>query len=223
MVHLSAHALACRRGERLVFTGVDFRLNGGGALLVVGPNGAGKSSLLRVLAGLLRPFAGAVLWNGLDIARDPAEHRSRVAFLGHQDAVKAALTVGEELIFWTAVDGGGAAATPAALAAMDLARLVDFPCRRLSAGQKRRLAIARVLARVRAPIWLLDEPTNGLDAEARKRLFRALAAHREGGGLIIAASHENLDLPEAAILDLRPFAESARVAEVRGLEVDRVI
>jgi heme exporter protein A len=223
MVHLSAHALACRRGERLVFTGLDFRLNGGGALLVVGPNGAGKSSLLRVLAGLLRPFAGAVLWNGLDVARDPAEHRGRVAFLGHQDAVKAALTVGEELAFWTAVDGGGETAAPAALAAMDLTRLVDFPCRRLSAGQKRRLAIARVLARVRAPIWILDEPTNGLDTEARKRLFRALAAHRDGGGLVVAASHETLDLPEAAILDLRAFAESARIAEVRGLEVDRVI
>ena len=105
----------------------------------------------------------------------------------------------------------------------DLLPLADLPARVLSAGQKRRLAIARVLARVHAPIWILDEPTNGLDTEARKRLFRALAAHRQGGGLVIAASHETLDLPEAAILDLRPFAESARVVEVRGLEVDQVI
>lgn len=223
MVHLSAHALACRRGERLVFTGVDFRVNAGAALLVIGPNGAGKSSLLRMLAGLLTPFAGAVLWDGIDIARDPAEHRGRVAFLGHQDAVKPALTVGEELAFWTAIDGGGETAAPAALAAMDLERLVDFPCRRLSAGQKRRLAIARVLARVRAPIWILDEPTNGLDAEARARLSRALAAHRAGGGLVVAASHGGLDLPDAATLDLTPFAESARIAEVRGLEVDQLV
>jgi heme exporter protein A len=223
MGHLSVTALACRRGERLIFTGLDFRLNAGGALLAVGPNGSGKSSLLRVLAGLLRPAAGGVFWDGVDVARDPAEHRGRIAFLGHQDAVKPPLTVGEEIAFWAAIDGGGDNAAPAALAAMELTRLVDFPCRHLSAGQKRRVAIARVLARVRAPIWILDEPTNGLDAEARARLARTLAAHRAGGGLVVAASHEGLDLPDASVLDLRPFADSARAAEVRGLEVDQLV
>jgi heme exporter protein A len=223
MAHLSASALACRRSDRLVFTGLDARLDSGGALLVVGANGSGKSSLLRLLAGLLRPFAGAIFWDGADIAADAYAHRARVAYLGHGDAIKPALTVSEEIGFWTAIDGVGQHAARAALAAMDLVRLADFPCRHLSAGQKRRLAIARVLARIDAPLWILDEPTNGLDAEARRRLARALAAHRDGGGMVVAASHEDLDLPGAQILELGPFAAEARAAEVRGLEVDQLV
>jgi heme exporter protein A len=223
MIRLSASALACRRGERLVFTGLDFSLTPGGALLAVGANGSGKSSLLRLLAGLLPPFAGTITWDAESIARDPHAHRRRVAYLGHADAVKSALTVGEDIRFWTALEGGRPEAGSAALAAMGLASLVDLSCRHLSAGQKRRLALARVLARVDAPLWILDEPTNGLDTEARQRLVRALAAHRDGGGIVIAASHESLDLPGALILDIGPFAVEARSADVRGLEVDQLV
>jgi len=223
MGHLSVSGLACRRSERLVFTGLDFRLDAGAALLVVGPNGSGKSSLLRLLAGLLRPFAGAILWDGRDIAADAHAHRARVAYLGHGDAVKPTLTVAEEIGFWAAIDGARVETGTAALTAMDLTRLADFPCRHLSAGQKRRLAIARVLARIEAPLWILDEPTNGLDAEARRRLGRALAAHRDGGGMVVAASHEGLDLPGAQVLELGPFAAEAKAAEVRGLEVDQLV
>jgi heme exporter protein A len=222
MIVLSASALACRRGERLVFSGLDFSLAAGSALLVAGANGSGKSSLLRLLAGLLTPFAGAIAWNGEPVARDPHAHRRRVAYLGHADAVKASLSVGEDIRFWTALDGNRDTGD-AALAAMGLASLVQLPCRHLSAGQKRRLALARVLARVHAPLWILDEPTNGLDAEARRRLARALAAHRDGGGLVVAASHEDLALPGAAVLDMGPFAVEARTADVRGLEVDQVV
>jgi heme exporter protein A len=223
MAHLSVSGLACRRSDRLVFTGLDVRLDAAAALLVVGPNGSGKSSLLRLLAGLLRPFAGAIRWDGADIADDVYAHRARLAYLGHGDAVKPSLTAAEEIGFWAAVDGARAGAGAAALAAMDMTRLADFPCRHLSAGQKRRLAIARVLARIEAPLWILDEPTNGLDAEARRRLGRALAAHRDGGGMVVAASHEGLDLPGAQILELGPFAAEAKAAEVRGLEVDELV
>jgi heme exporter protein A len=206
-----------------VFTGLDFRLDTGAALLVVGPNGSGKSSLLRLLAGLLRPFAGAIRWDGADIASDVHAHRARLAYLGHGDAVKPTLTVGEEIGFWAAIEGARAETGAAALAAMDLTRLADFPCRHLSAGQKRRLAIARVLARIEAPLWIFDEPTNGLDAEARRRFGRALAAHRAGGGMVVAASHEGLELPGARILELGSFAAEAKAAEVRGLEVDQLV
>jgi heme exporter protein A len=223
MAHLSVSGLACRRSDRLVFTGLDARLDSGGALLVVGANGSGKSSLLRILAGLLRPFAGAIFWDGADVTADAYAHRARLAYLGHGDAIKPPLTVGEEIGFWTAIDGVGQDAARAALAAMDLTRLADFPCRHLSAGQKRRLAIARVLARIDAPLWILDEPTNGLDAEARRRLARALAAHRDGGGMVVVASHEGLDLHGAQVLELGPFAAEARAAEVRGLEVDQLV
>ena len=220
---LSTIGLGCRRSERLVFTGLNLRLESGGALLVVGANGSGKSSLLRLLAGLLHPFAGTILWGGAEIIDDATAHRARVAYLGHGDAIKPTLTVAEEIDFWTALDGAGEQASKAALAAMGLTQLASFPCRHLSAGQKRRLAIARVLARINAPLWILDEPTNGLDAEARQRLASALAAHRDGGGMVVAASHEGLELAGAEILELGPFAAQARIAEVRGLEVDQVI
>lgn len=221
--HLSTIGLGCRRSERLVFTGLEVHLESGGALLVVGANGSGKSSLLRLLAGLLRPYAGTILWGGAKITDDAAAHRARVAYLGHGDAIKPTLTVAEEIEFWTALDGANERAGKAALAAMGLAQLASFPCRHLSAGQKRRLAIARVLARTNAPLWILDEPTNGLDAEARQRLARALTAHRDGGGMVVAASHEGLDLAGAQVLELGPFAAQARSAEVRGLEVDQLV
>src|SRR3954464_2527294 len=141
MTQFSATALACRRGERLVFTGLDLSLDEGGALVAVGANGSGKSSLLRLLAGLLSPFAGSIAWDGVPVSRDPFAHRRRVAYLAHADAVKPALTVGEDIRFWTALGDSPSEAGAAALTAMGLAALVDLPCRHLSAGQKRRLAL----------------------------------------------------------------------------------
>lgn len=184
--------LACRRGGRLLFDAVSARVEPGGALLLTGPNGAGKSSLLRLLAGLLRPESGSVSGGG------------RRAFAGHDVALKPRQTLGAELEYWARLDGGrdGLPATlSAALAAMNLAGLVDVPCRYLSSGQKRRAAIARVIA-AKADCWLLDEPTAGLDAASAGLLAAAMGRHRATGGLVVAAVHGDIGLDGAAQLRL---------------------
>ena len=189
---LQAEGLAAFRGERLVFSGLSFAVPAGGALLLVGPNGSGKSTLLRLLAGLGRLEAGRLLWDGQDALADLPTHAARLRYLGHQDAVKPGLTVAENLRFW-----GGADAIAGALGAVDLARLADLPARMLSAGQKRRLALAR-LALSETALWLLDEPTLGLDVASVARFGTLLAAHRAQGGLVVAATHLPLPLPGAA-------------------------
>jgi heme exporter protein A len=194
---LEARELACLRGERVVFAGVSFRLAPGGALLLTGANGAGKSSLLRLLAGLLRPAAGALLWEGADALADRAGHARRLRFLSPQDAVKPALTARENLAFFARLHGGGGNAD-AALDALGLLPLAELPVRLLSTGQRRRLALARLALAPAAPLWLLDEPTLGLDAAAVERLGGLLARHREGGGAVVAATHLPLPLPGAA-------------------------
>ena len=193
---LQAVGLAAFRGERLVFAGLSFALPAGGALVLTGPNGSGKSTLLRLLAGLARPEAGQLLWDGADTLADLPSHAARLRYLGHQDAVKPGLTVAENLRFW-----GGGEAIGRALEAVDLRRLADLPARMLSAGQRRRLAIAR-LAMTPAPLWLLDEPTVGLDAASVARVGALLAAHRGGGGMVVAATHLPLPLADAAELSL---------------------
>ena len=190
---LVAEDLAVFRGERLVFRDVGFRLSIGGALVLAGPNGSGKSTLLRLLAGLIRPAAGRVTWDGADALTDLAAHGRRVAYLGHQDAVKPGLTVTENLHFAAAVSRRPIAD---ALAAVGLAALADLPAKMLSAGQKRRLAIARLLLAA-APLWLLDEPTLGLDTASIDRFGQLLAAHRAAGGMVVAATHVPLPLPDA--------------------------
>ena len=195
---LQAAGLAAFRGERLVFRDLDFSVAPGGALLLTGPNGSGKSTLLRLLAGLLRPAAGELLWYGQDALVDLSEHARRVAYVGHQDAVKLALTAGENLRFAARLRGGDVGL---ALAAVGLEALGDLPARMLSAGQRRRLALAR-LALGRAQVWLLDEPTLGLDAPAVERFGAMLAAHRAGGGMVVVATHLPLPL-EGAELRLR--------------------
>src|SRR5690348_618164 len=199
----SAHDLACRRGERLVFAGLAFALPPGGALLLTGANGSGKSSLLRLMAALSRPEAGALRWDGTPVSDDPAAHRARLHFIGHQDAVKPALAVAETLRFWAGMHGGAAVA--AALAHFRLAMLSDWPCRHLSAGQRRRLALARLLASP-APLWLLDEPLNGLDAEAQADLLAAVAAHRDKGGRVALSTHAEVAIAGAVALSLADFA-----------------
>ncbi|HEY0420152.1 MAG TPA: heme ABC exporter ATP-binding protein CcmA [Acetobacteraceae bacterium] len=193
---LKAEGLAALRGERLVFDRLGFTLAASGALLLLGPNGSGKSTLLRLLAGLVRPDAGRMFWNGADALADRTAHAGRISYLGHQDAVKPGLTAAENLRLW-----GDAAAVAAALAEAALSPLADLPARMLSAGQKRRLALAR-LSLTSAPLWLLDEPTLGLDTNAVERLGTVLARHRAGGGMVVTATHLPLPLPNASELAL---------------------
>ncbi len=195
---LRAEGLAAFRAERLVLCQISFAVDRGSAMLVLGANGSGKSTLLRLLAGLKPADAGAVLWDGEDVARDPVAHAGRVAYVGHLDAIKPALTVAENLRFNARLSGGDPAA---ALAALDLTPLAELPARMLSAGQRRRLALAR-LALSRAPLWLLDEPSLGLDAASVAHLGTLLAAHRAARGVVVAATHLSLPLPDAAELRL---------------------
>lgn len=195
---LRAERLAAFRAERLVFREVGFAISPGGALLLLGPNGSGKSTLLRLLAGLKQPDAGTITWYGKNIATDPGAHAARVAYVGHLDAVKPGLTAAENLAYDARLGGGN---TEVALAALDLAPLAALPARMLSAGQRRRLALAR-LALIPAPLWLLDEPTIGLDAAAIDKFGAIMAAHRAGGGVIVAATHVALPMPGAAELRL---------------------
>jgi heme exporter protein A len=196
---LAAEDVAVFRGEKLIFRDLSLRVAAGGALVLAGPNGSGKSTLLRLLAGLVRPAAGRLLWDGADALSDLADHGRRVAYLGHLDAVKMGLTVTENLGFSAAVSGRPIVA---ALEALGLAALADLPARMLSAGQKRRLALSRLVLSA-APLWLLDEPTLGLDTASIGRFGALLAAHRAGGGMVVAATHVPLPLPDAAELRLR--------------------
>ncbi|MDE0050826.1 MAG: heme ABC exporter ATP-binding protein CcmA [Rhodospirillales bacterium] len=199
--------MACIRGERPVFSGVSFRLERGGALALVGPNGAGKSSLLRILAGLLKRADGTLEWDSAPIDENWAAHRGRLHYVGHLDAVKPTLTVAENLDGWARFRGAARAA-PEALAALGIEDLADVFGRYLSAGQKRRLALARVLA-TPAPLWLLDEPTVTLDADAAARVEAMIAAHRAGGGMTIVATHGEIAPGGAQRLDLGQHAVSA--------------
>ena len=193
---LEGDGLAVIRGERLVFSGLGFRVEPGGALLLIGPNGSGKSTLLRLVAGLVRAEAGRLSWQGTDALADLADHAARVAYLGHLDAVKPGLTVAENLLVW-----GFRERIARALDTVGLAALADLPAKMLSAGQRRRLALARLALRP-APIWLLDEPTLGLDTASVERFGAMLAEHRAGGGLVMAATHLPLPLPGYAELSL---------------------
>lgn len=184
-MHIEAHELACARGGRLVFAGVSFALRPGALLLVTGPNGAGKSSLLRLLAGLLKPASGRLTLDGMAPASAP--QAGKLHFLGHGDAVKGALSVARNLAFWRAFLGG-AGEVANALAAVGLGRLADAPAALLSAGQRRRLALARLLVAER-PLWLLDEPAAALDAEGRETVAALLQAHCAKGGVAVVAGH----------------------------------
>jgi heme exporter protein A len=195
---LAAEDVAVFRGERLVFRDLSLTVPAGGAMVLAGPNGSGKSTLLRLLAGLVRPAAGRLLWDGVDAFSDIAGHGRRVAYLGHQDAVKPGLTVTENLRFAAAVSGRSILA---ALEAVGLEVLADLPARMLSAGQKRRLALSRLVLST-GPLWLLDEPTLGLDTASIDRFGVLLARHRDAGGMVVAATHVPLPLPGAAGLRL---------------------
>jgi len=199
-MRLRAWDLAIERGGRRLFEGLSFEAEAGAAVIVTGPNGAGKSSLLRALCGFLPIEAGGFTLEGGDAELTVGE---QAHYLGHADAIKGALTAGENLVFWAAMLGGAAtrATALAALARVGLAHVVDFPARALSAGQKRRAALARLLV-ARRPLWLLDEPTTALDASSQSAFATVMQAHLDAGGLLVAATHASLGLRNAKELRL---------------------
>jgi heme exporter protein A len=198
MMRLYASDLVCWRGGRSVFTGVNFSVASGQSLTISGRNGAGKSSLLRMIAGLLRVAGGRIELEGGDPELTLGE---QAHYLGHQDALKSSLSVAENLRFWSGFLGAGPSALGETLAKVGLETLADLPAAYLSAGQRRRLSIARLLA-VKRPIWLLDEPTTALDGSAQDRLAEFMRAHLAGGGLIFAASHGPIGLTGGCELHL---------------------
>ena len=193
-ISLNVEGLACVRGGRAVFGGVNFAGAGGDAVELRGPNGAGKTSLLRLLAGLLPPAAGAVVWTGGDGADCPP-----LTYCGHRDPVKAWLTVREQLAWWRDLAGNGS--IEAAAEAMGIGALLEVAGGLLSAGQRRRLALAR-LALADTPVWLLDEPAVSLDEDGVALLMAMIGRHRERGGLAIVATHRPTGLPDARTVNL---------------------
>lgn len=203
ITRLDIEDLALRRGGRLLFSGLSLRLAAGQAAALVGRNGAGKTSLLRAIAGLAPAEAGTIGFGALD----PAEARAdQIHFAAHQDGLKPARTARDELRFWSRWAGGTDASMARAAETLELSALLDLEVRRLSAGQRRRVALARLLAAPR-PLWLLDEPLSPLDAEWRERFGALMAAHLAGGGLIVAAVHDPLPIP-ADILEIAALETS---------------
>jgi heme exporter protein A len=193
-MRLSGHGVRCVRGGREVFSGLDFEASSGEALAVTGPNGSGKTSLLRLIAGLLAVAGGSIDLGGGETELTLPE---QAHFLGHRDALKPALSVSENLRFWRDFLGGAPSDTreslEQSLAAVGLDHAADLPAAYLSAGQRRRLSIARLLV-VRRPLWLLDEPTNALDAAGASMFAAHMTDHLARGGLIIAATHAPLGI-----------------------------
>lgn len=185
---LTASDLACRRGDRVLFAGLSLALEAGEACQVTGPNGCGKTSLIRVLAGLLRTYAGTV------------ERHGDMALVDGRMALDEHLPLGRALAFWQRLDGGAALS----LERLGLADLVDVPVRYLSTGQRKRAAIARLLGQ-RAKVWLLDEPLNGLDTAAVALVETLVAEHCSGGGVAVIASHQPFAVPGGRTLHLPEF------------------
>jgi heme exporter protein A len=189
-MRLAGRGVKCVRGGREVFSGLDFEINAGEALAVTGPNGSGKTSLLRLIAGLLTVAGGSI---GLDGGEPELTLPEQAHYLGHRDALKPALSVGENLSFWRDFLGGEAVDARMSLAKVGLDHATHLPAAYLSAGQRRRLSIARLLS-VKRPVWLLDEPTNALDAAGQSLFASLMADHLAHGGLIVAATHAPLGI-----------------------------
>jgi len=207
-MRLVAENLSARRGEDLIFTDISFTLGAGESLVLTGRNGSGKSTLLRVVAGLLRPETGRVTW-----ISDQAESGMRAAeachYLGHRNAMKAELTVSENLSFWKEffgdVDGGEGISPGDAADAVGLGGIIHLPFGYLSAGQQRRMAFAKLLVAYR-PVWILDEPTAALDVSAEGVFAGLINAHLATGGIVLAATHQPLGLENARELKMTGFA-----------------
>ncbi len=207
-LQLAIEHLAVERGSRRVIDGLTMRVEGGTPTVLVGPNGSGKTTLIRTIAGLISPVSGTIALQGGDQEKDLA---AEAHYVGHLNALKPSLTVEENLIFWARYLGGGAVAKAtieAALEAFALTALAGIPAGYLSAGQKRRACLARLLVTPR-PLWLLDEPTVSLDTASVALLARQIDAHAAGGGLVIAATHIPLGLSKEQRVDLGNARESA--------------
>ena len=207
-MRLVAETLSARRGEDLLFQNISFDLNAGESLVLTGRNGSGKSTLLRVVAGLLHPETGKVTWHS-----DKAESGMRAAeachYLGHRNAMKAELTVAENLSFWKSFcgdfDGGNGVSAGEAAEAVGLEGIAHLPFGYLSAGQQRRMAFAKLLVSYR-PVWILDEPTAALDVNAEAVFTTLIKAHLAKGGIVLAATHQPLGLEGAKELKMAGFA-----------------
>jgi heme exporter protein A len=189
-MRLSGRGVRCVRGGREVFSGLDFEVSDGEALAVVGSNGSGKTSLLRLIAGLLTTSGGSI---GIEGGEAELTLPEQAHYLGHRDALKPALSVMENLAFWRDFLGGDASDARSSLSTVGLDHAVHLPAAYLSAGQRRRLSIARLLA-VQRPVWLLDEPTNALDAAGQTMFAGLMGDHLSRGGLIVAATHAPLGI-----------------------------
>jgi heme exporter protein A len=189
-MRLRGRGIRCVRGGREVFSGLDFEVSSGEALAVTGPNGSGKTSLLRLIAGLLRTADGSI---GLEGGEAELTLSEQAHYLGHRDPLKPALSVAENLAFWRDYLGGAAFDPTESLAAVGLDHAARLPAAYLSAGQRRRLSVARLLS-VKRPVWLLDEPTSALDAAGQNLLTALMGDHLARGGLIVAATHAPLGI-----------------------------
>ncbi|MDP6175989.1 MAG: heme ABC exporter ATP-binding protein CcmA [Rhodospirillales bacterium] len=203
MPQFSGENLTCVRGERMVFTRLDFQIGPGGALILLGRNGSGKSSLLRLMAGLTPAAAGSLAWDDGPVTEAPERHRERLRYVGHLDAVKPQLSVRENLVPWAAL-GTGTSHIEGALYAFGLAPFANVAGRLLSAGQRRRLALARLKTST-AKLWLLDEPMVALDRDSVAALIEAIAEHRASGGMAVIATNVDIAIADADTIDLSRF------------------
>lgn len=200
----SGDTLSCSRGGRLVFTRLNFSIVPGDCLVLTGANGSGKSSLLRMMAGLLRPLTGFMSWGATPI---DSNHTGRLAYIGHQDMIKPVLTAWENLIFLAALHGVSPQAS--VLETFELANLAEIPGRMLSAGQKRRVALSRLVA-APVPLWLLDEPTTALDRKSIAKLEDVIERHRQAGGMVVLSTHSDLQLTNPLSLNLEHYLPTAQ-------------
>jgi len=200
---LEARALTCIRGERELFSGLDLQVFAGQCLHIRGENGVGKTSLLRLLTGLTSPESGEVLWSGHSIKEEASEYHNKLLFLGHRDALKEDLSAIENLRLYAAIDGITLSEQDAfaSLWRFGLKGREDLPVNCLSAGQKKRVLMARMLTRG-AQVWILDEPFNALDTHAVQELQDLIAEHLRGNGLVVLTSHQPLAIPGLRVLDL---------------------
>lgn len=211
----TGNAITCFRGERFVFEGLDFAVESGEVLVLTGPNGSGKSSLIRIMADLLAAIDGQLSWNGEAVSEAPEDHHARLHYVGYQDAIKPVMTVRENLSFWAALRGPLDRVTDA-LRTVGLDGIAEMPAQFLSSGQRRRLSLARIVASS-AELWLLDEPTVGLDRNAVGILETLIDAHCASGGMAVLATHQPIAVKGAERgLDISQFEARRQMFDEGG-------